>query len=196
MDPVASMSQSAEPCPCWKMKSVLVGERLVDRLRLQLLRNEEGDQVRDHDRYDDRVVSRQLEHHDHRRQGSPDDSGESHTHANERVSAGSGSRCGEQHVRQRSDRRTHHCPDEKAWAKKSAGVSGCVSDGSRDNLEHREKRDDFQQRIAVEPQVIGDHRGGAAAAQQHHHDHDDQHRVVAGWRRRGTHLIVHFFSSW
>ena len=87
-------------------------ERLVNRLALQLLGNEERNQVRDHQRHDDGIVARQLEDHDHRSQRRPDDPGERGSHSNQCVRAGASGGSREDEMRDSSYRRANHRTDE------------------------------------------------------------------------------------
>src|SRR5258708_34017673 len=46
--------------PSWKKNAFLQSQRFIDRFALQLIRNDEADQIRDHQWHDDGVVSGHL----------------------------------------------------------------------------------------------------------------------------------------
>ena len=132
------------------MHPVLMSERFIDRFLLQLIRDEEGDQVRDHERNDDGIIPRDLENHDHRSHGGPHDSREGRSHADQRIRAGRGRVAGQQRVRDAAHRAAHHRADEQGRPENSARVAGAVAQRRRHDLEHGQQHQEPQNDIAVE----------------------------------------------
>ncbi len=133
-----------------QMHTFLAGKRFVDRLFLELVRNEVRDQVGDHQGNDDRIIACDLENHEHRRQRRTHDSGERGSHADQCIRAGTRCVAGEQRVGDASDRRAHHCADEQGRTKNAARVAGSIADCGRNDLEHSQQHDDFQNNVTVQ----------------------------------------------
>ena len=132
-----------------KVDTLLLAQRVVNRLFLKLVGNEECDQVGDHQRDDDGVVPGDLENHDHRGQRRAHDSREGRAHPYQRVSAGFGGVAGQQGVRHASHRSSDHRSDEQARAEDASGVPRGIAYRRRDNLEHRQHGDHAQHHVPV-----------------------------------------------
>ena len=85
--PHANARQFFARFPGRQKHAFLQGQRFINRLRLQLAGNDEADQIRNHQRHDDRIIARHFEDHDHGGQRRANDAGERRAHADQRVRA-------------------------------------------------------------------------------------------------------------
>src|SRR4030095_17253560 len=104
------------------MDSVLVRKNFVDRQLLKTRSDEETDEVGDHQRNEDGIISRDFKNHHHAGHWRTDNSSERRPHANERVRARSCDLSREEMVSNRADDATEHRPEKNARPKNSAGV--------------------------------------------------------------------------
>ena len=84
-----------------QVEAVLLREDLEDANRLQAPRDEKRERVRQNDRQNDGVIPADLEHHEHRREGNAEKSGEENAHAHQRISADRARSDGERSASQR-----------------------------------------------------------------------------------------------
>ncbi len=123
-----------------EVDTFLQAQRFVDGLPLQTVGNEKANEIRYHQRNDDGIVVCDLEDHDDRSHGNPQDARKGRSHSYQCVGARSRGMLGEHCMNQTSNRSPNHGSNEQAGAKDAAGIAGCIAGRGREKLEQHQQR--------------------------------------------------------
>src|SRR6266850_386437 len=133
-----------------QVDTVLVRQDFINRLLLESRGNEKTQQVGNHQRHNDGVISRNFENHHYRCHWRADDARKSRTHSNQCISSRRGNVARQKMLSYPADSPSQHGSHEQARPENAAGIPGSITYRDRDEFQHQKQNHHPERKPSVQ----------------------------------------------